>query len=502
MNNQTLSIHQPFFDLIVALDSKNGIGFYNEELKTFSIPWNIEVDMKFFMDMTTCGNQNVIIMGRNTFLSMGSKQLNKRINIVITKTPIEGVLTCASLDEALEHCFNKIDNVDNVFVIGGRKLYNEAFNHNALRFAYITKINYDFKCNINLDFDFTHNLVLESERSKIFNLKEKNFNETCIVQFDKFMTSGKSGIGGYETGPKIENNLEENNYIKILEELTNASLRQTRNANTYSLFGKMISFNLKNKTYPILTTKRLSKQIIVEELLFFLRGETNSSKLSEKDIKIWEPNTSRKFLDKLGHTGYSVGDMGPMYGYQLRHFNAEYGSCKVDHKGKGVDQLKICLDLLKNDPTSRRILMTTFNPAQMYEGVLHPCHGIVIQFYVEEEKYLCCSMYQRSADIFLGFPINIASYALLTYIMCELVNNDKEYQGVKLEPGKVVISLGDYHLYESHYEAALRQILRPSKPFPKLNIKRKLSNIDQFTLDDFELLDYNPFPTIKAEMIA
>ncbi|AYV84870.1 MAG: thymidylate synthase [Hyperionvirus sp.] len=471
------------FDLIVAVDSKNGIGLFDGV--NYSIPWSVEVDTRFFMDMTSCGKENVIIMGRNTFLSLGSKPLAGRINVVVSSNHIEGVPTCRSLNAALEKC--QAFGHDNVFVIGGRQLYQEALRHPLLRYAYVTRIDHDFGCNISLELG---NLKLLG--SKMFMLWEKRVGERVRVCFNKY---------GGGTNLCVEN-LEELNYLNILEELMSVPGRATRNANTFSKFGKQIEFSLRDGTFPMLTTKKLSLKIIVEELLFFLRGETNTLKLSEKGIKIWEPNTSREFLDRLGLKNYGVGDMGPMYGYQFRHFNAPYGSCDMDHEGKGVDQLRICLELLKNDPTSRRILMTAFNPSQMYEGVLHPCHGIVIQFYVERGKYLCCSMYQRSADIFLGFPINIASYSLLTYIMCELVNNDKEYHGELLEPGKVVISLGDYHLYESHYEPAARQILRNPKPFPKLRIKRKLAQINHYTLDDFELIDYNAMPTIKAEMIA
>ena len=229
---------------------------------------------------------------------------------------------------------------------------------------------------------------------------------------------------------------------------------------------------------------------IVEELLFFLRGDTNSKKLDEKGVKIWNPNTTREFLDNLGLTDYQEGEMGPMYGYQWRNFNKPYKK-----EGNGYDQLATCIELIKNNPTNRRILMTTFNPLQLNESVLAPCHSIVIQFYVNNDR-LSCHMYQRSADTFLGLPFNIASTSLLTYIMAKVTN---------LKPGEVIISLGDTHLYDDHVEAALKQLDRTPMEFPKLNILKELNNLDDIenlTLTDFELVNYQSHPGIKAAMIA
>ena len=151
-----------------------------------------------------------------------------------------------------------------------------------------------------------------------------------------------------------------------------------------------------------MTTKKVFFRGVFEELLFFLRGDTNSNHLSEKGVKIWEGNTSRDFLDKVGLGHYKVGDTGPMYGFQLKYFNTKYEGADTDYTGRGIDQLQYVLDLLKNDPYSRRIIMTTYNPIQKFEGVLFPCHGLFIQFYVEGDNKLSCMMTQRSCDVFLG----------------------------------------------------------------------------------------------------
>jgi thymidylate synthase len=222
---------------------------------------------------------------------------------------------------------------------------------------------------------------------------------------------------------------------------------------------------------------------IVEELLFFIRGDTDTTILSTKGIKIWEGNTSRVFLDKLGFTDYPVGMIGPMYGYQWRNFN-----------GQGIDQLQKIINEIKTDPYSRRILMTDFNPAQVDLGVLYPCHSIILQFYVEND-ILSCSMYQRSNDIFLGNGFNIASTSLLLHIISQLTN---------LKAGKVNLIMGDYHIYDLHYEHVLTQLKRTPFDLPKLIMKpfETLEQVEKSVFEDYKITDYESHSVIKAQMVA
>jgi dihydrofolate reductase/thymidylate synthase len=182
--------------------------------------------------------------------------------------------------------------------------------------------------------------------------------------------------------------------------ITTGHYRKTRNEYTYSKFGKTLEFDL-SKGFPLLTTKKVFFKGVAEELFWFLNGDTNSNHLSEKGVKIWEPNTSREFLDSMKFTDYEAGDMGPMYGFQWRHFGAEYKGMNADYTGQGFDQVQYCIDLIKKDPHSRRILMSSFNPAHAQQGVLYPCHGIGIMFNVEEGK-LSCMATMRSSDEFCG----------------------------------------------------------------------------------------------------
>lgn len=295
-------------------------------------------------------------------------------------------------------------------------------------------------------------------------------------------------------------------YFRLVREiLRNGVERQTRNAKTLSIFSAKLDFDMK-RSFPILTTKRVFWRGVVEELLWFLRGSTDSHQLSSRGVNIWSGNSSRKFLDSIGLTNYEEGDCGPIYGYQWRHFNAPYEGCHADYTGKGIDQLAECVRLIKEDPTSRRIFMSGWNPEQTSQMCLPPCH-VSYQFYVridtEGIKWLSCQMYMRSCDVFLGLPFNIASTALLTTIIAMMTD---------CKPDMLYIVIGDAHLYHDHIGAINRQLERPtdsdaktmSPPCPKLVCKRAVTTMADLVnslSEDYILLDYNPFAEIKASMI-
>ena len=237
---------------------------------------------------------------------------------------------------------------------------------------------------------------------------------------------------------------------------------------------------------------------IVEELLFFLRGETNSKQLEEKNIYIWRANTTKDFLTKNNKGHLNEGEIGPMYGYQWRNFNGS-GS---------LDQIQRLVKGLRMNPTSRRHLMTVYNPLQSEQGVLYPCHSIVNQFSFDtkETNTLHMACYQRSADVFLGLPFNLSSNALLLFLICKLV-------GENCTPGKISLYLGDLHLYESHFDAAKIQLQRfeeyegPYIPV-KLEMKKSIhidtldEDLKSLSYNDFILHNYNSLPSIHAPMEA
>lgn len=213
---------------------------------------------------------------------------------------------------------------------------------------------------------------------------------------------------------------EELQYLSLIKEvLSSGNSRDDRTGTgTISKFGGMMRFDLKN-SFPLITTKDVFWRGVVEELLWFIRGDTNAKNLSEKGVKIWDGNGSRSFLDTLGLQHRQEGDLGPVYGFQWRHFGAKYENMFSDYQNKGIDQIKDLISRIKKDPYSRRLILSAWNPVDLSIMALPPCH-VMAQFYVEEGR-LSCGMYQRSADIGLGVPFNIASYALLTAILAEVL---------------------------------------------------------------------------------
>ena len=299
-------------------------------------------------------------------------------------------------------------------------------------------------------------------------------------------------------------NNDEINYLSLLNHIMeNGNTRQTRNAIVKSSFAATLNFDLKNK-FPLLTTKKIFLRGIFEELVWFLKGDTNSKHLEEKRVNIWKMNTSQEFIESM-NLPYKEGDIGNMYGFQWLHNGAEYTGYDTDYTNKGFNQIEYCLNLLKTDKYSRRILLTTYSPHSANKGVLYPCHGLTVQFYVrehEDKNYLSCHMYQRSADLFLGEPFNISSYSLLVYMFCEVLNNSEDYNGMTFYPDILYISFGDVHVYDNHFDQVNEQLKRSPYEFPQLKFKRKVKNFNDFKWEDIEVINYNSHPRIKASMVA
>lgn len=300
-----------------------------------------------------------------------------------------------------------------------------------------------------------------------------------------------------EKKQKVSTNTEEKAYLDLCERIINEGEHRPdrTGTGTYSLFGPpQLRFSLKDDTFPLLTTKKVFTKGIILELLWFIKGCTDGKKLSEQGVKIWEGNGSREFLDNLGLTHRREGDLGPVYGFQWRHFGAEYIDCDADYTGQGVDQLAEVIHKLKTNPYDRRIIMSAWNPPDFPKMALPPCH-VFSQFYVnfpkEGKPQLSCLLYQRSCDMGLGVPFNIASYALLTKMIAKVVDMDC---------GEFIHTLGDAHVYKDHVDALKEQITREPYDFPKLIIKRDIKDIDDFTYEDFEIVDYKSHPRIAMKM--
>lgn len=298
-------------------------------------------------------------------------------------------------------------------------------------------------------------------------------------------------------------NKEEQKYLDMLEDIIeNGSTRQDRTGvGTRGLFGTQLRFSLEGGKIPMFTSKKLFARGVVEELLFFLRGQTDSKILESKGVNIWQGNTTREFLDNRGLKHLPEGHMGKMYGHQWRRFGAhdevvDYESSLYESTPQGVDQIANVIHLLKTDPYSRRIVVNAWNPNDLDKMVLAPCHPL-FQFYVEEGpmcRKLSCVFYMRSSDAFLGLPFNILSYAFLTHILAATVG---------MEAKELVFMGGDTHVYKNHMDQVREQLTREPFEFPTLKIKKNLSSIEdieKLEFTDFEISNYQSHPAIKAPM--
>jgi|SRR5437868_8437198 len=285
-------------------------------------------------------------------------------------------------------------------------------------------------------------------------------------------------------------NSEEKQYLDLIKYIIDHGKHKLdrTGVGTLSLFGSMMRFNLTN-SFPLLTTKKIFWKGVVEELLWFLHGSTNCQELAKKGVNIWNANGTRDFLDKRGLQHYEENDLGPIYGFQWRHFGANYNRYDSDYTNQGIDQIRECIRLIKTDPLSRRIILTAWNPSDLHKMALPPCH-IFAQFEVYDNQ-LSCIMYQRSCDMGLGVPFNIASYSLLTCLIAHSCGlNAKEF----------IYMMGDAHVYLSHIEPLKEQMTRNPRLFPQLEFLCEPKDIDFYTSTDFRIINYEPYPAIKMDM--
>jgi thymidylate synthase len=345
---------------------------------------------------------------------------------------------------------------------------------------YATLIEKNYDCDTFFPIEHFGKYEIESYSETLTEFSEE---EKCNYRFVKYKKSDKKH-GEYVYLDHMKNILD------------NGDERDDRTGTgTKSVFGGQLRFDI-SESIPILTTKFVPFQLTIKELLFFLRGQTDTKILEKQGVNIWKGNTSREFLDNRGLTDYEEGDMGPMYFFNIFFMGADYKGCNVDYTGQGLNQLEKLIKGLQTDPWSRRHIITTFNPLVAEKGVLFPCHMIVAQFYVTEKngkKYLSSHFYNRSADWFLGLPINILSHSILTSIIAKKCG---------YLPYELIISIGDGHIYKNHEFQVKTQLEHNLLPFPLLKLNDSIIEKDfkDFELKDFELIGYLSNPKISAPM--
>lgn len=461
------------FNIIAAIDDKCGIG------KNGGIPWNLPADRRHFASVTTGsppkGKQNAVIMGRVTWESLPRRPLPNRLNVVVSSQDVQtaDVLTAKSLDEALAQLSRRSD-IHQIWVIGGERLYAEAIRHQLFRECVLTHVPGDHEC-------------------------DRHFKPYGDLRIVSMPTDDGLDVRRY-----YPTNHDEDSYLHLLRQLSTRSTRPNRTGiPTRSDFARRLEFRLcddvDTPVLPMLTTKTVPFRIVAEELFWFLRGGTDARDLQAKNVHIWDGNSTREFLDRRGLATYTPGELGPVYGFQWRHWGAEYipeGQRAADHTfaGKGVDQIQRLIDGLKTDPYDRRHIVSAWNVADLSKMALPPCH-VFFQFYVEPNEagkpwWLSCHLYMRSADMFLGVPFNIVSYGLLTHLVA---------QQTGLHAKRFVLTMGDCHVYENHLEAVQTQLARTPRGFPQIEIRARAS-IDEYTVEDIVVRQYYPHPAIKAPM--
>ncbi|KAK4803235.1 hypothetical protein SAY86_001438 [Trapa natans] len=498
------------FQVVVAATQEMGIG------KDGKLPWRLPADMKFFKELTSGtsepGKKNAVIMGRKTWESIPSeyRPLTGRLNVVLTRSgsfdiaTAENVLICGSMPSALEMLASSPYSlsIQSVFVIGGGEIYREALNAPQCDAIHITEINGSIQCDTFIPMVdtslfhpwYTSFPIVENNIRFAFTTYVRVRRSHALLGNENSVSNSKSSkleIKKFDFLPKlIFERHEEYLYLSLVENiLSNGTVKDDRTGTgTISNFGCQMRYNLR-RTFPLLTTKKVFWRGVVEELLWFISGSTNAKILQDKGIHIWDGNASREYLDSIDLKEREEGDLGPVYGFQWRHFGARYTNMHADYTGQGFDQLLDVINKIKNKPDDRRIILSAWNPSDLKLMALPPCH-MFAQFYVANGE-LSCQMYQRSADMGLGVPFNIASYALLTRIIAHIC---------ELTAGDFIHIIGDAHVYRTHIRPLEEQLQKAPRPFPILHINPDRKDIDSFVASDFDLTGYDPHEKIAMKM--
>jgi len=440
------------------------------------MPWRSTADLTLFKEKTCAPERPMLLMGRKTYESMPESVFEgKRHACVLTRKarkPVGNVTFCTSVERAVFHCKDHT-----TFLIGGAGLIRECILSNLVDKIDLTVLKGDFNCDQHLGDHFKSiNSPIDELHSSFIVKPTREIEDGMVHHFEQKTRGGN-----------------EQQYLDLMKKCLSTSILKADRTGQgrHSLFGEHLTFDLRTG-FPLLTSKKMFWKGIVEELLWFLRGDTDVKKLQSVGVHIWDGNSTREYMDSIGITNRDEGDIGPCYGWQWRHFGAEYKDAQTDYEGMGVDQIHYIYNCLSRDTSSSRAIMSAWNASDLAQMNLPPCH-VLYQFSVHGGA-LCCHMYQRSADIFLGLPFNMASSALLCHIMARML---------KLPVGTLSISIGDAHIYNNHIEQCFEQLERKVHPSCTLEITRaslSFEDLPHLKLSDFKLNNYKHEAAIKAEM--
>ena len=443
------------------------------------MPWYCKADLDFFRSKTVGkgSGRNAVIMGRKTYETIPPqvRPLKERHNVVISRKWEQAehpeISVYSSIIDALAGLGGSSKNYDAIWIAGGESIYQQVVRDYMYLCdkIYVTHFKANYECDQFFPLATIRSSFEPDETVKARDYNRLVFNTTSVVH------------GEYA-------------YLTLLRDIrSRGEITPSRTGETTRcMFGASMNFDIRSRI-PFLTTKRLYWENCLKELLWIVSGDTDTRNLEKQGVKYWKGNTSRSFLDDRGLTNYVEGDLGPGYGFQWRHWGAEYKGCDENYKGFGIDQLANLIEQIKMEPHSRRHLLSAWNVAHLDEMALPPCH-LLVQFHVSGDgKWLDCALYQRSGDMFLGIPFNICMYSVLTYMVAHLTG---------LRPRKFTHFIGDAHIYRNHDAAVDRQLRRTPRPFPRLSFNEgtAIRTIDDFTFDSFNLEGYTSWPSIKGIM--
>ncbi len=464
------------FNLISVVTKNYGISYDGK------VPWIDEQYNAYFDELTKDG---ILVMGRKTFENLPDikRPFSDRLTVVLSND----YMKYSHLENnrlIFVNMYNLVNRVlelrqnRSVWIVGGAEVYKQLMP--MCQKVYITLLDKNVQSAITFpDMPPYFELMKYSQ-------KGWSDNEQCdfrVLEYHRNMNS-----------PCRNHELQYLVLLRKLTEIQKPRLDRT-GTGTVGFFGNSMRYDV-SKYLPLLTTKFVPIKMIIKELLWFLRGQTDVKVLQKEGVHIWDGNSTREFLDSRGLTHLEEGDLGYSYGMLWRHFGAEYKDCHTDYSGQGADQIKYIINELKTNPFSRRILMSSWNPPQLNNVALPPCH-VLFQLYVEEDddgnKHLSGQLYQRSQDTFLAANYNLIEYTILLYILAKKCD---------MYPKEMIHTMGDVHLYLDHIEAAKEQLTRHPRPQPILELDNSIvhKEIEDITIDDFELIGYMPYPSIRAKM--
>lgn len=471
------------YSIIVACDTNNGIGYNN------SLPWDgCPADMKEFRKRTIGNGNNAVIMGHNTYWSIPEqyRPLKFRKNIVVSRDTNfpKDVIVFKTLKEAMVSAL--LQNFTEIYVIGGEKIYAECMKSPLIHYIdniYLTRFHTSLQ--VNKFFPSIFEILFEP-RSVM----------SCEADYVKDQKKYPIQLS-FEVWRR-KPNPEEQRYLTLLKEIimSNNLVPSRTGTGCYSIFGRDLRISLRNNVIPLLTTKQVFFRGVVAELLFFISGSTDTNKLRQQNIHIWDGNTTREFLDSHGLSHYPEYDMGPTYSFLFTHAGAEhaYQDKNTDYTGQGVNQIHSVIDGIKRDPNSRRHLIVLWSPAHLDKMSLPPCLFSYIFHVNTNTREISVMTTMRSADFFLGVPFNLASAALFLHIICAATG---------YYPGELYATFGDAHVYGDHLNAVEEQLTRTPWTWPTLKWKRSFNDIgaiENIVYEDFLLENYICYPKINAPM--